>query len=312
MIPPPAGLPPGTAGSPASRIFKTTEGYRDGEWKAVHFGSAITREYANDGIDRCSTGPASKHIRWTLLHELGHAGDDAACPMPPGENYGPDGEHFGNEMLPPATAFTEGWADYVATRAGLLSVQLPALPEADASSLFMVFLEAAAMPGAAPVPGGVPPLAGANVPSTWVDRVAVENGVMAVLLQVEARVGWPAIKAAFRATQGEGCRTLATFLGALGADPVLRPQVVAGAQVGLGLPAPHPGVAALVAGQLPGCMSATEMPRRRPSRAPYREDAVLPEPPLSPGCEGLVTPPAPPAFEFVVPESEESAIFGLF
>ena len=48
----------------------------------------------------------------TMLHEAAHASDDSPAPEA-NYRYGRDGTHYLTEILSPAAAFTEGWAEFV-------------------------------------------------------------------------------------------------------------------------------------------------------------------------------------------------------
>lgn len=286
----------GLDGTPTAPVGADFEDFSDGEWHVVHFGSSVMREVG--------AGAASALVRETLLHELAHTGDDTDCDLVDDPN-GPDGEHLVNEVLPPSEAFTEGWADYVAFRAGHASSELSGLPQADphAPLLRMVSLET--------IPQGAPSTARFGVnevddadyirfPPTWLDRLSVERAVTVVLLQLEARVGWPAMAAAFRSTQGEDCRTLATFLGALSEDTADLPGIEGAVRVGLG--GEVPGLQGVIAGRLPACLAAD-----RPSRPrPPRRGRLVPVPSLPPGCAGLVASVARPPLPVQRP-----SLFGL-
>jgi hypothetical protein len=68
----------------------------EGDFRAVYMGEAGLGKRSDD-FD-------------TFMHELGHVGDETSC----NAGYGPDGSHRMSEILAPATAFTEGWAQYQA------------------------------------------------------------------------------------------------------------------------------------------------------------------------------------------------------
>lgn len=196
-------------------------------------------------------------VAFATLHELAHCGDSRPCPRGLTDRYGPDLVHFDLEVLTPAAAFAEGWADYQAGHHLPRAAQrIRRLPRAGR-------LEVA---GVWPHPGRyqwIPP---------WElrasDLLATQEGVARLLWDLEARLpeGRRVLEAAMQARLPGECAHLGTLLQALPRSPraltALRQAL--GEQLGdLATPAL---VASLFAGRLPGNQSPITPPRSRSYR----------------------------------------------
>jgi len=141
----------------------------------------------------------------TLLHELAHVGQD----FPKARiDYGADPRHMVDELMTWRSAFHEGWANYQAAHlpeAQREEGELGARIRAETED-FPVQVDAADGRSQWTIPTKA--LRAQHVLGT-------ELGVARALWKLEQVAGREAMEAAFRATNGDGDRTLATFVGAL-------------------------------------------------------------------------------------------------
>lgn len=87
------------------------EELRDKNKRALQIHPHARRENGNKAVYMGEAGLGRRSDDFdTFMHELGHVGDETSC----GAGYGPDGSHRMSEILPPSSAFTEGWAQYQA------------------------------------------------------------------------------------------------------------------------------------------------------------------------------------------------------
>lgn len=125
-----------------------------------------------------------------LVHEMGHAGDDSVCDQ---RDYGPDGRHDQQEILTPAIGFFEGWGVYQEAH---VSAETRQKLE---SGLIDLKIES-------PTAGRYYSLERRDI-GPW-DLVSNERFVARVLWYAERMLGEAAVRDAFVATQGQGCRFL--------------------------------------------------------------------------------------------------------
>ncbi len=202
----------------------------------------------------------------TMVHELAHAVEKGECD--PDYYYGPDQHHYGEEVLSPAAAFSEGWGNYQGSHVAASSSR----KEAEAPPRDLVVdrrspkharrdcetrdrdePENVAIPEAALRPEHF---------------LANENFVAGVLLRLEALPGGRgAVDLAFLDGNGKSCRHLGDFLASYARARPQDREAVAGVVAGLfaTLDRAPPGaedLAALVGeGRLPGGLAGGDAPR---------------------------------------------------
>ncbi len=215
------------------------------------------------------------HIPWTLLHEMGHTVDRSSSTS---DAYGPDGMHYLDEVLTPAAAMMEGWADFVAH--GMLAP--PAAEGANPDG-----------PYAAPISLRIE-TESAGV-YEWIDPrdarpehflLANEDTIAAVLLSM-ARLapGREAVMTAFQATQDRSPRTLPDLLRAyLQSNPGTRSDLAGILERSSFARVPEDVLETLLSGRLPGGVDPDRLPL---SRAYRRTPGPVPVPPRL-GTHGLL------------------------
>lgn len=189
----------------------------------------------------------------TFLHELGHVGDETSC----GAGYGPDGSHRMSEILPPASAFTEGWAQYQAAhrdprRQGILAappaltleVEAAAEEDEDAGPARYVTVED-----------------GDRTLNDYLGNEARVGSILAALEELPP--GREGVEAVFLETR-EDCRSIAVIVGAfLGAHPELATEVEGLLREWTDDVGSDRDYQLLMAGILPRCLSPRDLPRSR-------------------------------------------------
>ena len=216
----------------------------EGDIRAVYMGEAGLGKRSDDF--------------YTFMHELGHVGDETKC----GAGYGPDGAHRMSEILAPASAFTEGWAQYQAAH-------LPGRRQRILEDPPQLYLEVETAVDAAE------PSDEEDEDDTQYVMVVPRDRTLNDYLGNEARVGSilraldtlppgrEAVEAAFLEAR-EDCRSLATVVGAyVAAHPeqadAVR-EILREWTDEVGTPREYEQV---LAGILPRCLAPRDLPRDR-------------------------------------------------
>ncbi len=203
-------------GLPVERLVEANrERLRVGPWADQAWDGTDWVAEISIGAGGCRrTGVTTEgFLDFTLLHEFGHAADGSWLhPL----DYGPDGQHFHDEILTLSAAFREGLASFLAFTASpeaLVQSGFPAL-----GSDRVLRHEASA--------GGYTPLAPEDLGPF--DFLANEAVVAAVLLRVSRLAGGVArLEAALRATDRIHGRTLPEVLAeVVRTDPASRDELL--------------------------------------------------------------------------------------
>lgn len=220
----------------------------------------------------------------TFMHELGHVGDETSC----GAGYGPDGGHRMSEILPPTSAFTEGWAQYQAAHLpGRRRSILADPPELSLETEVSEDEEGSS-------PDYVTVLEGDR---TLNDYLANEARVGSILTALDALPpGREGVEAVFLETR-EDCRSIASIVGAyLEEHPELADEVRELLREWTDDVGDARDYEQLMAGILPRCQDPKKLPRSReytPSPGARAADAAERRSRSGRGAAGRARPAAP-------------------
>lgn len=162
---------------------------------AAHYNSDGTRD-VRFGESRILRDGTLESFHGTLLHEVGHVADTSRCAL----EYGPDGSHYFHEIMTPATAFTEGWANYV-------GAHVPGRYERNVRTPPDLQIEG-------PTAGGYHLIEPEDLTAN--DHFSNEANVGRILLAMEETLpgGRTAVEQAFQDSNGEDCRSVALLIEA--------------------------------------------------------------------------------------------------
>jgi hypothetical protein len=216
----------------------------------VHLGE-IGLKLTHQGVQDLS---ARDLVAFSVLHELAHTNDAHSCSRALAERYGPDLCHIDLEVLSPAAAFSEGWADYQAGhRVSQAQLRLRRFPRAARIEIAKIW----------PGTGGY----------RWImpweltpsDLLATQEGVTRVLLDLERHLpgGRTTLESAFASRPAGDCQHLGDLLARLPPHSKNQTALEHSLRVAVGTLTTPALAAILLAGKLPRREEATRPPRSR-------------------------------------------------